>query len=96
MTTRFTMRRAAWEAARRIPFGQVRTYGEVAEMAGGSRHHHARAVGQAMRHCPPDVPWWRVVGAGGRLLIPGGLAEQARRLAAEGVKVTGHRVTGMR
>ena len=87
---------AAWEAARRIPCGQVRTYGEVAEMAGGSRFQHARAVGQAMRRCPSDVPWWRVVAAGGRLIIPGGTAEQARRLAAEGVEVIGKRVTGIR
>lgn len=41
------MRRAAWEVARRIPFGQVRTYVEVAEMAGGSRHHHARKLQDA-------------------------------------------------
>ena len=45
-----------------IPDGSVMTYGDVAA-ALGSRA--ARAVGQVMAQCGPDVPWWRVVRASG-------------------------------
>ena len=40
----------AWKTTARIPFGQTRTYGEVAEMMG--RPGCARAVGQAMNRNP--------------------------------------------
>jgi alkylated DNA nucleotide flippase Atl1 len=45
-----------------IPPGQVMTYGDVAA-ALGSRA--ARMVGQIMAYYGSDVPWWRVVRAGG-------------------------------
>ena len=41
---------SAWKAIARIPFGQTRTYGEVARMIG--RDGGARAVGQAMGRNP--------------------------------------------
>jgi methylated-DNA-protein-cysteine methyltransferase related protein len=72
---------------KKIPRGRVTTYGELARklrLPGG-----ARAVGYAMAACPSGrgIPWHRVVGAGGRLLIPephGSL--QRRLLEAEGVR----------
>ena len=45
-----------------IPPGRVMTYGDVAA-ALGSRA--ARAVGQVMSNYGSDVPWWRVIRAGG-------------------------------
>lgn len=45
-----------------IPAGRVMTYGDVAA-AVGSRA--ARAVGQVMARYGSEVPWWRVVRAGG-------------------------------
>ena len=45
-----------------IPPGRVMTYGDVAA-ALGSRA--ARAVGSVMAHYGHEVPWWRVVRAGG-------------------------------
>ena len=56
-----------------IPAGRVATYGQVAELAGLSRH--ARQVGYALRRLPVDsaVPWHRVVNARGEI---------SRRLAA--------------
>jgi O6-methylguanine-DNA--protein-cysteine methyltransferase len=42
--------RKTWQAITRIPFGQTRTYGEVAEMVGS--HGGARAIGQAMNKNP--------------------------------------------
>ena len=65
--------------------GEVVTYGEVAEEAG--HPSAARAVGNILAGSQ-GLPWWRVVSASGRL-VPGHEAEQARRLRAEGVPVSG-------
>lgn len=67
-----------------IPPGTALTYGEVAEEAG--RPGAARAVGGVLRRSS-DVPWWRVVGAGGRLVTPDP-SRQARLLRAEGVRLS--------
>ena len=77
---------------RRIPPGQVATYGDVAELAGAPRA--ARAVGNIMRGCGrPDVPCHRVIAAGGRLGGYGGHEHMKRALlAAEGVLVSGGRI----
>jgi len=53
---------------RSVPPGKVVTYGQVA----GTLEDvslTARQVGAAMRNVPADVPWQRVVGAGGNLPI---------------------------
>jgi methylated-DNA-protein-cysteine methyltransferase-like protein len=67
----------------RIPYGRVASYGQVALLAGNPRA--ARQVGRAMRVCPDDLPWQRVVKADGT--IAGGLHAAHRRgmLEAEGV-----------
>jgi methylated-DNA-protein-cysteine methyltransferase-like protein len=69
--------------------GQVISYGEVAAEAGFPGA--ARAVGNLLRLGLPDVPWWRVVRADGRVVAPSA-AEQIRRLRAEGVVVEDGRV----
>lgn len=61
--------------------GDVMSYGEVAAEAG--RPGAARAVGGVLRRVP-DLPWWRVVAASGRL-IPHDPERHAAALAAEGV-----------
>lgn len=48
---------------RAVPPGSVVTYGQVAALAGFPKR--ARHVGHALRGCPGDVPWHRVLGAGG-------------------------------
>jgi methylated-DNA-[protein]-cysteine S-methyltransferase len=71
-------------AARRIPYGQTVTYGELARRVGSPRA--ARAVGQAMAHNPIAliVPCHRVVAAGGGLGgFGGGLTMKRRLLALE-------------
>ena len=73
----------------RLQPGDVVTYGEVAEEAG--HPGAARAVGNLLATGDPDFPWWRVVAAGGRL-ARGKEADQAQRLRAEGVEVSGDRV----
>ena len=69
--------------------GQLLTYGEVAAEVG--RPGAARAVGQVLRRGGPDLPWWRVVTATGRL-VPGLEPEHAARLAQEGIACRDGRV----
>lgn len=69
------------------------TYGQVAGRVGAPRS--ARAVGGAMRHCPDDVPWHRVVNAQGRISRRRrvtGMLTQRIRLEQEGVTLRGGRV----
>jgi O-6-methylguanine DNA methyltransferase len=77
---------------RRIPPGRVATYGDIARLAGFPGA--ARAVGNVMRTATrPDVPYHRVVAAGGRLGGYGGREALKRALlVAEGVPVVGMRV----
>src|SRR4029077_412743 len=87
----------SWEAVyhlvKRVPRGHVITYGALARMLrlkGG-----ARAAGHAMAACPSGrgIPWHRVVGAGGRLLIREPYAGLQRRLLeSEGLRLLEGRV----
>jgi methylated-DNA-protein-cysteine methyltransferase-like protein len=76
---------------RQIPRGKVATYGDVAIAAGFPGA--ARQVVWALRRGGPGLPWHRVIGAGGRIRLPGeaGL-EQRTRLAAEGVRFQRERI----
>lgn len=61
-----------WELLRQIPFGETRSYGQIArEMASrmGKARMSAQAVGQAVGRNPVSilVPCHRVVGTGGKL-----------------------------
>jgi methylated-DNA-protein-cysteine methyltransferase-like protein len=63
----------------RIPAGRVATYGDVAAAAGfpGS----ARQVAWALRNADAwGIPWHRVVGRGGRILLQGNAGLLQRRL----------------
>ena len=84
-----------YEAVKRIPYGHVATYAQVAEMAGDRKM--ARAVGNALHHNPdPDnIPCFRVVNSKGELageFAFGGAGAQARLLEAEGIEVDEGRV----
>jgi len=84
---------AIWDVVAQIPRGKVTTYGAVAQAAG--LPGRARQVGYALRHAPDDLPWYRVLGAGGKIVFPPGsrgYVEQIRRLSSEGVKVEGGRI----
>jgi O-6-methylguanine DNA methyltransferase len=79
-----------YEAVKKIPYGHVATYGQVAELAGDK--NMARAVGNAL-HKNPDpenIPCFRVVNSKGELagaFAFGGERVQAELLEAEGVEV---------
>jgi methylated-DNA-protein-cysteine methyltransferase-like protein len=86
---------AIWREVAALPRGSVATYGGIAARAGLPRR--ARLVGHALKVAPRalELPWHRVVGAGGRIAFPPGSAyfrEQRRRLRAEGVEVARGRV----
>jgi methylated-DNA-protein-cysteine methyltransferase related protein len=69
---------------RDIPKGKVATYGEVARAAGYPGA--ARQVAWALHGSGGGLPWHRVVGAGGRILLGGDAGmEQRLRLRHEGV-----------
>lgn len=82
-----------YRLVKKIPRGRVVTYGQLARalrLPGG-----ARTAGRAMAGCPAGqgVPWHRVLGAGGRLLIREEVAAMQRRLLeTEGVAFRGNRV----
>lgn len=79
-------------AVLRIPRGKVATYGEVARIAGYPGT--ARQVAWALRGASlKGLPWQRVLGKGGRILLPGvdGL-HQRTLLELEGVSFRGGRV----
>ncbi len=80
--------RRVYEAARAIPPGTTRSYGELAAMLGSPGA--ARAVGQALGRNPFAivVPCHRVLAAGGRIggfSANGGVATKLRLLSIEGV-----------
>jgi methylated-DNA-[protein]-cysteine S-methyltransferase len=64
--------RAVWHAIAAIPYGEMRTYGQIATDIG--EPDAARAVGVACNRNPLPivVPCHRVVGAGGKLVGFGG------------------------
>jgi methylated-DNA-protein-cysteine methyltransferase-like protein len=78
---------------KKIPRGRVMTYGQLASalrLPGG-----ARTAGRAMAASPSGqgVPWHRVVGAGGRLLIREPNASLQRKLLeTEGLALAEKRI----
>jgi len=76
--------KAVWRSLRQIPFGETRSYGEIASTIGAPRAN--RAVGAANGKNPLSivVPCHRVIGANGALTgFGGGLETKAQLLALE-------------
>jgi methylated-DNA-protein-cysteine methyltransferase-like protein len=82
-----------YKLVKQIPRGRVITYGALAkalQLRGG-----ARTAGRAMAATPSGrgIPWHRVVGDRGKLLIPEPHASLQRKLLeSEGVKIVEFRV----
>lgn len=76
--------RRVWDEVARVPYGQTRSYGEIAQAVGAPGA--SRAVGRANATNPvaPFVPCHRIVGSDGRLTGYGpGLPLKARLLRME-------------
>jgi methylated-DNA-protein-cysteine methyltransferase related protein len=82
-----------YRLVKQIPRGRVLTYGALAKavrLKGG-----ARTAGRAMGATPSGkgIPWHRVIGAGGKILIREPYASlQKKLLESEGVEVVESRV----
>ena len=75
-----------------IPEGRVMTYGDIAELLGRGG---ARGVGSVMAKYGSDVPWWRVIRAGGG--FPQGLDDEAlAHYREEGTPLIGGALRGRR
>lgn len=83
-------RQRVWRKLLQIPFGQTRTYGQIAaELAreDGKERMSAQAVGGAVGHNPISIiiPCHRVVGSDGSLTgYAGGIDKKVRLLELEG------------
>jgi len=83
-----------WEALLGIPFGETRTYGQLANQLGNPKG--TRAVGAANGRNPIAiiVPCHRVIGFSGKLTgFAGGLDAKAYLLSLEGAKIRNLKVT---
>lgn len=84
-----------YEIVKQIPYGQVATYGQIAELVGNRRL--SRVVGYAL-HVNPDpehIPCHRVVNRFGEVskaFVFGGENQQVTLLEAEGVRFIDGRV----
>lgn len=87
-------RQAVWKLLTEIPYGEVVTYGALAQkiaMQRGIQSMSAQAVGGAVGHNPISIiiPCHRVVGATGNLTgFSGGIPMKLRLLRHEGVDTT--------
>ncbi|MDD7512931.1 MAG: methylated-DNA--[protein]-cysteine S-methyltransferase [Clostridiales bacterium] len=83
--------KAVWDILLSIPYGEIMTYGEIADQIAkerGIKRMSAQAVGGAVSHNPISliVPCHRVVGRNGKLTgYAGGIDKKLRLLRLEGV-----------
>jgi methylated-DNA-[protein]-cysteine S-methyltransferase len=81
-----SFQKQVWQALQEIPFGETRSYGQLASQLG--KPSAARAVGAANGRNPVSiiVPCHRVIGSSGKLTgFAGGLDAKAHLLALEGL-----------
>lgn len=71
-----------WRALATIPFGETRSYGEVAALIGAPRASRAVGAANGRNPIPVIVPCHRVIGADGSLTGFGGGMERKRFLLA--------------
>lgn len=84
--------RSVWDAARRIPRGEVRSYGDIAREIGAPQAAQAVGVALGRNPVPIIVPCHRVLAADGKsggFSAPGGVATKFRILEIEGAKRAG-------
>jgi len=82
-----------YKLVKKIPRGRVTTYGAIARAT--KLPGDARTVGRAMAACPSGqgIPWHRVVGAGGALLLrEPNVSLQRKLLESEGLQISEKRI----
>ncbi len=84
--------RNVWQAARRIPCGEVRSYGDIAREIGAPGAAQAVGIALGRNPVPIIIPCHRVLaadGGSGGFSAPGGVATKFRILEMEGAKRPG-------
>ena len=84
--------RNVWQAARRIPCGEVRSYGDIARDIGAPGAAQAVGIALGRNPVPIVIPCHRVLAADGRtggFSAPGGVATKFRILEIEGARRAG-------
>ncbi len=80
--------RRVWRELRDIPYGETRTYGQVAASIGQPKASRAAGHACGANRIPVIIPCHRVIGASGALTgFAGGLAVKRFLLRLEGVEV---------
>lgn len=75
-----------WKRLQQIPYGQTRTYAEIAEEIGKPRAFRAVGMANNKNPVPIIVPCHRVIGAGGRLVgYAAGIKVKRYLLELEGI-----------
>ncbi|MTI46992.1 MAG: methylated-DNA--[protein]-cysteine S-methyltransferase [Firmicutes bacterium] len=78
-----------WKALTAIPFGEVRTYKEIASAIGNEKASRAVGMANNRNHLPIVIPCHRVIGSNGNLVgYGGGLHTKIKLLELEGNKIT--------
>ena len=79
---------AVWDCLRRIPFGETRSYGQIAEQMGKPGASRAVGTANAANHLPIVIPCHRVIGSDGSLTgFGGGLNTKKLLLELEGIQL---------
>lgn len=87
-------RQQVWKILCKIPYGEVRTYGDIAKIIAkntGKKSMSAQAIGGAVGHNPISIiiPCHRVVGTNGSLTgYAGGIDKKIELLKLENVDIT--------
>lgn len=79
--------KAVWNELLKIPFGETKTYGEIAAEIGKPKASRAVGMGCNRNHIAIIIPCHRVVGKNGSLTgFAGGLDVKGKLLGHEGMK----------
>lgn len=79
---------AVWSSLQSIPYGELRSYRDIAETLGKPKAVRAVGAANGRNPLPIVVPCHRVVGSNGKLTgFAGGLDCKRRLLALEGIEV---------
>lgn len=82
--------RSVWRALEEIPYGELRSYSDIARRIGRDRAVRAVGAANGRNPLPIVVPCHRVVGADGSLTgFAGGLALKQQLLVLEGAALAG-------
>ena len=78
-----------WSALRQIPFGELRSYRDIATVIGNNKAVRAVGAANGRNPIPIVVPCHRVIGSNGSLTgFAGGLAAKRALLELEGIDLT--------